>query len=124
MTHALARAVAPTGRVLTFEFHAQRAQEAVSEFARCASLHTSNLVGMASGISMIGMPGDEHLHVRCMDCNPEIAGIISFVRQAFTWKPSVRYVATAMLTEEVCLSHTDPAVLSSPPVAGTDWATW
>ena len=34
LTHSLARAVAPTGRVFTFEFHAGRAAKAREEFER------------------------------------------------------------------------------------------
>jgi ubiquinone/menaquinone biosynthesis C-methylase UbiE len=34
LTHSLARAVAPSGHVYTFDFHALRAQEAAAEFKR------------------------------------------------------------------------------------------
>lgn len=34
LTHSLARAVAPTGHVYTFDFHALRAQEAAAEFKK------------------------------------------------------------------------------------------
>lgn len=34
LTHALARAVSPTGHVHTFDFHEQRATEAAVEFER------------------------------------------------------------------------------------------
>ena len=34
LTHALARAIAPTGHVHSFDFHHQRANEAATEFRR------------------------------------------------------------------------------------------
>ena len=34
LTHSLARAVAPSGHVHTFDFHQKRAEEAAAEFAR------------------------------------------------------------------------------------------
>lgn len=34
LTHSLARAVAPSGHVYTFDFHALRAQEAAAEFKK------------------------------------------------------------------------------------------
>ena len=40
LTHALARAISPTGHVHTFDFHQQRADEAAAEFERWA-LHCS-----------------------------------------------------------------------------------
>ena len=39
LTHALVRAIAPTGHVHTFDFHQQRATEAASEFERCDRRH-------------------------------------------------------------------------------------
>ena len=58
LTTALARAVAPGGRVHTFEFHRQRAEEAAVEFS------ANGLAGVVStvqrDIEALGFPEDLH----------------------------------------------------------------
>lgn len=58
LTHCLARAVAPTGQVLTFEFHAQRAKEAEQEFSRHG---LDGLVEVRErDVEKLGFPEDLH----------------------------------------------------------------
>ena len=58
LTHSLARAVAPTGHVASFEFHTQRAEQAAAEFA------SHGLVDLVSvqqrDIEALGFPPDLH----------------------------------------------------------------
>lgn len=58
LTHALARAVAPEGKVHTFEFHAERANEAAAEFK---AHKLSGLVSIQQrDIELLGFPEDLH----------------------------------------------------------------
>ena len=58
LTHALARAVGPGGRVHTFEFHSERTAEAAAEFTRHK---LSELVSIEQrNIELLGFPGDLH----------------------------------------------------------------
>lgn len=66
LTHALARAVAPAGRVHTFDFHAGRAAEAAAEFGRhgltglvlggCRNIEEDGFPPELAGAHCIGWP--------------------------------------------------------------------
>lgn len=58
LTHSLARAVAPAGRVHTFDFHQKRTEEAAAEFARHG---LDELVSCQHrNIEALGFPEDLH----------------------------------------------------------------
>jgi tRNA (adenine57-N1/adenine58-N1)-methyltransferase len=57
LTHSFARAVAPTGKVFTFDFHLGRAQEARREFQENGVAAAGDNVGVVSGWRDVCTPG-------------------------------------------------------------------